>query len=453
LPPRRSFLKAVAGVATAASQRRVLGANDRVRVAVIGVGLIGKRHLLDVVAEPGCEVAAICEVYSPRLEEGLAAAGSQATGYRDFRKVLDRPDVDAVVVSTPDHWHAPMAILACAAGKDVYVEKPLTHVVSEGRWIVQAARHYRRVVQVGTQQRSGAHYKRCVDLVRNGHIGDVRNVRLAARRNISPGFTRPVGGQPLSPADWDMWLGPAPYVPFEPTRGIYHFRWFWDYSGGQTTNLLAHDIDVVQWATGEVPRAVAAMGGRYALRGIGETPDVFEAVFQYPSFVATWSSSEVSAARGHAVEFCGTRGTLTINRAGLEVVPDPDIAPDAQIPQFSETARPASEPRPGLRTQAITDSGYEQIRDQFKPHVRNFLDCVKSRQLPVADVEGGHRSVTSCHLANISFKLGRTVRWDAEREDVVGDAEASALLTKRYRSPWDRELHAALPPGATGVGG
>jgi len=326
---RRAFLKAVAGVATAASQRRVLGANDRVRVGVIGVGLIGKRHLLDFLAEPDCEVAGICEVYSPRLEEGLATAGTRASGYRDFRRLLDRPDVDAVVVSTPDHWHAPMTILACAAGKDVYVEKPLTHVVREGRWMVQAARHHRRVVQVGTQQRSGAHYKRCVDLIRSGHIGDVRSVRLAARRNIMPGFTQPVGEQPLSPEDWDMWLGPAPYVPFEPTRGIYHFRWFWDYSGGQTTNLLAHDIDVVQWATGEVPRAVAAMGGRYALRGIGETPDVFEALFEFPSFIATWSNSEVSATRGPGLAFCGTRGMLTINRAGLEVVPDPDVAPDA----------------------------------------------------------------------------------------------------------------------------
>lgn len=450
---RRAFLKAVAGVATAASQRRVLGANDRVRVGVIGVGLIGKRHLLDFLAEPDCEVAAVCEVYSPRLEEGLAAAGARATGFRDFRKVLDRPDVDAVVVSTPDHWHAPMTILACAAGKDVYVEKPLTHVVREGRWMVQAARHHRRVVQVGTQQRSGAHYKRCVDLVRSGHIGDVRSIRLASRRNIMPGFTRPVGQQPLSSEEWDLWLGPAPYVPFEPTRGIYHFRWFWDYSGGQATNLLSHDIDVVQWATGELPRAVAAMGGRYALRGIGETPDTFEAVFQYPSFVATWSSSEVSATRGPGLTFCGTRGSLTINRAGLEVVPDPDIPPDAQIPQFSETARPAGERPPGLRTQAVTDAGYEQIRDQFKPHVRNFLDCVKSRQLPVADVEDGHRSVTSCHLANIALKLERTVRWDPDKEEVVGDAEAAALLTKPYRAPWDRELRAALPPGATWAGG
>jgi len=444
--PRRAFLKAVAGVATAASQRRVLGANDRVRVGVIGVGLIGKRHLLDFVAEPDCEVAGICEVYSPRLEEGLAIAGGRASGYRDFRKLLERPDVDAVVVSTPDHWHAPMTILACAAGKDVYVEKPLTHVVREGRWMVQAARHYRRVVQVGTQQRSGAHYKKCVDLIRNGHIGDVRTVRLASHRNIMPGFSKPVGTQPLSPEDWDMWLGPAPFVPFEPTRGIYHFRWFWDYSGGQTTNLLAHDIDVVQWAMGEFPNAVAAMGGRYSLRGVGETPDVFEAVFSYPGFVATWSDCEVSASRGPGLAFCGTRGTLTINRAGFEIVPDPAIPPDDQIPQFTEPARPAAARPTAPRTEAVTDSGYVQVRDQFKPHVRNFLDCVKSRQLPAADVEGGHRSVTSCHLANIAFKLKRTVRWDAGREDVVEDTEASALLRKEYRAPWDREVRAALPP-------
>src|SRR2546427_9003732 len=241
VPPRRSFLKTVAGagLATAAFPRRVMGANDRVRVGVIGVGLIGKRHLLDFLAEPDCEVAAICEVYPPRLEEGLAMAGGRASPARDFRRLLDRQDIDAVIVSVPDHWHAPMTILACAAGKDVYVEKPLTHVVREGRWMVQAARHYGRVVQVGTQQRSGAHYKRCVDLIRNGHIGEVRSVRLAARRNVMPGFTRPAGRQPLSPEDWDMWLRPAPYVPFEPTPCIYHLRWFWDYSSGQNTKLPA----------------------------------------------------------------------------------------------------------------------------------------------------------------------------------------------------------------------
>src|SRR5437773_6634 len=217
MKPRRTFLKAVvgAGLATAASRGRVLGANDRVRIACVGIGLIGKRHLLDFLAEPDAEVAAICEVYPPRLEEGLAAAGAGAQGYRDFRKVLDRKDVDAVVVSTPDHWHALMTILACAAGKDVYVEKPLTHAVREGQWMVRAARHFQRVVQVGTQQRSGAHYKRCVELIRGGHIGDLRSARVAAYRNIGLGFTRPVGQQPLSAEDWDLWLGPAPKVPFD----------------------------------------------------------------------------------------------------------------------------------------------------------------------------------------------------------------------------------------------
>jgi len=328
-----------------------------------------------------------------------------------------------------------MTMMACAAGKDVYVEKPLTHVVREGRWMVGAARHYQRVVQVGTQQRSGAHYKRCVELLRAGHIGDLRSARVAAYRNISPGFTRPVGQQPLSAEDWDLWLGPAPKVPFDPNRCIYHFRWFWDYSGGQTTNLLAHDIDVVQWATGEDPRAVTAMGGRTALRGFGETPDVFEAVFQYPSSVATWSSREISAAHAGGLEFWGTKGTLRINRAGFEVVPDPDLPADEQIPQFGEERRPR-EGSPALRTQPVKDEGYQQIRDQFRPHVRNFLDCVKSRKRPNADIEVGHHTNTVCRLGNIAYRVGRTLRWDAGKQQIIGDPQASKLALGTYRSPW-----------------
>ena len=434
-----------AGIATAASYRRVLGANERVRVALVGLGLIGKRHLLDFMAEKDAEVAALCDVYPPYLEEGAAMApGASRAG--DFRRVLDRQDVDAVVVSTPDHWHAPMTILACAAGKDVYVEKPLTHAVREGSMMIAAARHHRRVVQVGTQQRSGVHYARAAGLVRSGHIGDLRHARMAAYRNLGDGFTRPVGVQPLTPEQWDLWLGPAPFVPFDANRCVYHFRWFWDYSGGQTTNLLAHEIDIVQWVTGETPRAVAAFGGRYSLRGLGETPDVFEAVFQYPSFTATWSNREVSEGAHRGLELNGTRGTLVINRAGFEVVPDPDIPAGDQIPRFTGPPRPPRSEAPP-RTAALKDGGYEQVRDQFRPHVRNFLDCVKSRGTPVADLESGHRSVTSCHLANISMKLGRVVRWDAEKEDVIGDVEAQGMLSKTYRAPWDRELRAALPAG------
>ena len=441
---RRSVLKTVAGASlmSAASLDRVLGANDRVRVGLIGHGLIGTRHLIDFKAQPDCEIVAVSELSDARLEEAAAAAGNGPAKYKDFRKLLDRPDVDAIVVSTPDHWHALMTILACTAGKDVYVEKPLTHVVREGEWMLQAATAKKRVVQVGTQQRSGRHYERCKGLVRDGHIGALRSVRIAACRNIMPGFTKPVGDR-LSPADWDMWLGPAPFVAYDPGRCLYHFRWFWDYSGGQTTNLLAHDIDIVQWMTSQVPRRVSAMGGRYSLQGIGETPDVFDALFEYDGFQVSWSSRECSAGGGSSFEFFGTKGRLRLSRAGFEVVPDKEIPPEDQIPRTSFGERP-SQAEAAPRTTALKEDGFEQVRDQFVPHVRNFLDCVKSRAMPTSDLASSHRTSLPCHLANISMKLGRALRWDEQRQDVVGDTEASQLLTKEYRSPWDRELKAAL---------
>jgi predicted dehydrogenase len=449
---RRQFLKTSAETATvasltAASYSNVLGANERIRAGLIGVGLIGKRHLLDFMAQPDVEVAAICEVYAPRLEEGVTTSGGKAARLKDFRRMLDRKDIDAVVVSTPDHWHALMTILACAAGKDVYVEKPLTLFVEEGRWMMDTAQHHKRVVQVGTQQRSGQHYQKCLELIRGGHIGEIRNVRMASFRNILPGFTAPVGTEPLSEEDWNMWLGPAPYVPFEEQRCIYHFRWFWDYSGGQTTNLLAHQIDIVQWVTRQLPRSVCAMGGRYSLKGIGETPDIFEAIFDYPEFIANWSCREIAArnvgTRG-GLEFVGTSGILVIDRGGFEVLPDTMIPPDDQIPQFTQPRR-VSEGRPKLRTTAMKWDGFDQVRDQFQPHVRNFLDCVRSRKQPVSDLESGHHTSVSCHLANVSLRVRETVRWDWEKEHFIGSSKASQFLTKEYRAPWDRELKAVLP--------
>jgi predicted dehydrogenase len=444
---RRTVLKTVAGASlmSAASLGRVLGANDRVRVGLIGHGLIGTRHMIDFKAQGDVEIVAVSELSDARLDEAAAAAGSSPAKYKDFRKLLDRPDVDAVVVSTPDHWHALMTILACAAGKDVYVEKPLTHVVREGEWMQQAASAHKRVVQVGTQQRSGRHYQRCKALLREGHIGDLRSVRIAACRNILPGFSKPVG-DPLQAADWDMWLGPAPFVPFDAGRCLYHFRWFWDYSGGQTTNLLAHDIDIVQWMTDKVPRRVSAMGGRYSVAGIGETPDLFEAVFEYDGFLVGWSSRELAAGNGGGFELFGTKGRLRLSRAGFEVVPERQVPPEDQIPRVSFSERPSQAEAP-LRTAALKEDGFEQVRDQFVPHVRNFLDCVKSRAQPASDLASSHRSTLPCHLANISMKLGRSLRWDDAKQDVVADAEASRLLTKEYRSPWDRELKGALGRG------
>jgi predicted dehydrogenase len=442
--PRRTFLKSLplAPLVTAASARRVLGANDRVRVGLIGVGLIGSRHLLDFKAQPDCEIAGIAELSDERMDLGVRLSESAPQRFTDFRRMLERPDIDVIVVSTPDHWHALMTILACAAGKDVYVEKPLTWALREGEWMAEAARAHGRIVQVGTQQRSGVHYQRARTLLQQGHIGDVRAVRIGAFRNIMPGFTKPVG-RPLSPEQWDMWLGPAPKVPFDPARCLYHFRWFTDYSGGQTTNLLAHQIDIVQWVTGALPQRVAAFAQRKSLTGFGETPDVLEAIFEYPDFLVNWSSREISAGGDGGLDFFGTKGMLSIDRRGFEVTPDRQLVPEeAYIPSFTS---PPPKTTVTNRTEAVKDTGYEQVRDQFQPHVRNFLDAVKSRQQPIANLEAGHTTALACHLANIAARVGRVVHWDIEGNTIPGDPEAAALLTRTYRAPWDRELRAVVP--------
>ncbi len=460
MPHRRAFLKGLAstaflGVASAtasarpagatrsgaASSRRILGANSRVRVGLIGNGLIGRRHLLDFQAQPDCEIAGISEVSDERMDDGVQTAGNNPQRFADFRQMLDRKDIDAVVVSTPDHWHALMTIMACAAGKDVYVEKPLTHALREGEWMLAAAARHNRIVQVGTQQRSGRHYQRARTLLQEGHIGAIRAARIGSFRNIMPGFSEPVG-KPLSAAQWDMWLGPAPHVAYDPARALYHFRWFRDYSGGQTTNLLSHEVDIVQWTTGQLPVRVAAFAQRKALKGIGETPEVFEGIFEYPDLLLNWSNREVAAGGRDGLEIYGTKGTLAINRRGFDITPDEALTPNSQIPRFTGPRTDAA--APGIRCEPITDHGYEQIRDQFQPHVRNFLDCIKSRAAPVADLESAHRTAIACHLANVAAQVGRVLTWDARAQDVVADSEASRLLTKTYRAPWDRELRSAL---------
>ena len=433
---RRDLLRASAAW-TAASYSRVFGANDRVRIAGLGVG--GRAtYLLGLASKAeNTQIVAVCDVSEPRRVAAKEKFAPGGKAYVDYREVLERTDIDAVVIGAPDHWHVPMTVDACNAGKDVYVEKPLTHVHREGEWMLDAATTHKRIVQVGTQQRSGRHYQRARTLIRDGQIGDVRGASIGAFRNITPGFTTPVGS-PLSPAQWDMWLGPAPKVPFDPARSLYHFRWFNDYSGGQTTNLLAHEIDIVQWVTGEIPARVAAFAQRRSLTGYGETPDVLDAIFEYPTFLASWSSREVAAGGKGGLEIYGTKGTLSINRRGFEITPDRALTPESQIPRFTQ---PQAETGPvTYRTEGVKDEGYDQVRDQFQPHVRNFLDAIKSRQPPASDLTTAHQTSLACHLANIAARLGRVVRWDAAANAIAGDPEANALLTKTYRAPWDREL-------------
>ncbi len=438
-----STRRTVVGALTAASFQRVLGANDRIGIGFIGCGLIGLRHIVDFKKQPDAALVAVSDVHGPRLERGQADCGSGTKAYPDFRKLLEDKDVHAVVISTPDHWHALQTILACAAGKDVYVEKPMTLFVKEGRWMTTAARRFKRVVQVGTQGRSGAHVKDVMALVDAGHIGKIHSVRIGTFRNIMPGFGRPAPFDAPQDLDYDLWLGPAPKRPYSLHRALYHFRWFWDYSGGQMTNLGAHDIDFVHLLLKvKGPTAVTSSGGRFALEDDGETPDTQDALFEYPEFTMLVSVREASAGRrqGGGTEFFGTKGSMVVSRGGFEVFPDTLIAPERQIPPWS---KPPGHPQPAdIKPEPRTEArkGRGTAEEPMDLHVRNFLDCIKSRQRPTADVEDGHFVSVACHLANISFRLGRKLRWDPEKEEIIGDREASAMLVKPYRKPWDSVL-------------
>src|SRR5579871_3852359 len=442
---RRTALTALA----AASYRRVLGANDRVQVGFIGYGLIGAQHVFDFKNQKDVDLAAMCDVYQPRLEQGVAACGQTAKPYTDFRKMLENKDLQAIVVCTPDHWHALMTMMACAAGKDVYVEKPVSLFVAEGRWMVNAARRYGRVVQAGTQQRSGRHYQHAKQLIEAGYIGPVMSARSGSFRNIMPGFGSPADSAAPHEFDYDMWIGPAPARPYNKLRGLYHFRWFWDYSGGQMTNLGAHEVDIIQWFLHKKgPAAVSSSGGRFALTDEGETPDTQDAVFEYGNCTGAFSFREASAGRrlgANSLEFFGTKGSLVINRRGFEVVPDMKSNPEDAIPVFQ--GHPAGGPvRENVKPEPWVEARKEpgSSDEQFDLHVRNFLDCIKSRERPIADIEDGHQATTACHLANISLRVGRKVRWDVDKEEILGDAEASAMLVRPYRKPWDVVLRGLI---------
>jgi predicted dehydrogenase len=380
-------------------------------------------------AQPDVEPVAVCDVYDPFRERAAQMCKEKVAQFKDFRRLLDRNDIDAVIVATPDHWHALLTVMACKAGKDVYVEKPLSLTLHEGRVMVDTARKHNRIVQVGAQQRSGEHYTRAIRLIQDGTLGAVHSISANWTRNIMPGFKpRELKSGLTDALDWDLWLGPAPYVPFDPLRFAYNWRWFWDYSGGQMTNWGAHSLDIARWALdAKAPTAVAAFGGRYELKDGGQTPDVQQAIYSFPGCVVTWTGCEIGGFEAirypqgdtrvkPLLEFHGTKGSMVLTRQGYWVTP--------QI----WTGDGEDRQTPAMQPLSDTASGF--------PHARNFLDSVKSRKLPIADVEEGHRTVVMCHLANIATKLGRTLRWDSEKEEVIGDREANQLLSKPYRKPW-----------------
>jgi predicted dehydrogenase len=270
---------------------------------------------------------------------------------------------------------------------------------------------------------------------------------MTSARNVLPGFGSPPDGDPPADLDWDAWLGPAPARKYNPNRGLYHFRWFWDTAGGQMTNLGAHHLDIVDWVLGlDTLKSVTSVGGRFALTDNGETPDTQDALFAFDRWTAAFAMRECSAGprAAYGLEFFGTKGVLGISRSGFTVSPDPDVSPASQIPGAKDghpvggpTAAPA-EPRPP-RTGPVVDRSGDSA-EQYLEHARNFLDCVRSRKTPISDVESGHRVATACHLANLSLRLGRSLNWDWKRETIPGNVEAAQHLVRPYRAPWDKEL-------------
>lgn len=393
---------------------------DRIRVGLIGCGGMGRGDLATALGFDDVECPVVCDVDDRMLAEAASLVekrrGRAPDMVKDFRRILERRDVDAVLVATPDHWHALPTVLAFEAGKDVYVEKPLATTIAEGRIMAAAARRYGRVAQMGAQRRSSPTYAEAVEFVRSGRLGKVGLARAWAYLD----WIRPIGTPPDGPVpagvDYDLWLGPAPARAFNPNRFHFNFRWFWDYAGGLMTDWGVHLIQVLLWGMGnEPPRAVVASGGKYVLQDDSETPDTQMAVYEFPSYTLVWEH-KVGVGLGlyqrpWGMSFTGTEGTLVINDAGWEILREPS-KDSLRAAKFSGGV----DPRPA--------------------HVRNFLDCVKSRRQTVEDLDEGHFLSTVAHLGNLALRTGERIEWDAARQEVRSSPSAQALSTVDYRSPW-----------------
>jgi predicted dehydrogenase len=437
---RRTFLGAASALPAATVLQQARGqagvaANERVTVALIGCGGMGRANLRDFIRLPDFQIAALCDVDDAHAKNALRdleranRPTSNVRLERDFRRVLERRDIDAVIVGTPDHWHAYVLIAACAQGKDVYCEKPLSHNIVEGRAMVEAARRHKRVVQIGTQQRSGRHFKEAVEFVQSGKLGSVFLCRTWITNRTASTVDNHPPDQPKPPpgVDYDLWLGPAPLRPFNRNRFHHDFRWFWDYGNGLCNDWGVHLNDIVLWAMRvRAPLTVHATGGKYDMRDNSDTPDCLDVHYQYPGFTHIYTVRRgmyhySAPDRSHGIEFHGSKGVLTLDRGGWTVTPG---AADIKAERHGSS-------------------------EQHFAHVQNFLHCIRQRgDKPASDIEDMHRATTTCHLANIAYRVGYRLAWDAERErcfhgydavkriHVGEDSAANAYLLREPRKPW-----------------
>jgi predicted dehydrogenase len=390
--------------------KKQLAPSQSIRLGFVGVRNQGTNNLKTFLKRPDIRVAAICDVDRSVLDTAKALVADanepDCESLQDYRRLLGRDDIDGVVVTTPDHWHALITVDACNAGKDVYCEKPLSLSVAEGRVMVDVARKNDRIVQTGSQQRSDERFRRACEIVRSGLLGRLTQIRVGLPDVNFEGPPVPNTGVPVQ-LDFDSWLGPAAVRPYNPKQVHYNFRFFWPYSGGQMTNWGAHHLDIVQWALGKDD------SGPSSIRGSAEyhQQNWYEVPFQSKVVYAYDGGPEVICVQGagerNGIEFEGQAGTLFVSRKTLSASP-PDIL---------ERPCPVE-------------------LEKSDDHHGNWLDCIRSRKQPLCDVEVGHRSATVCHLGNIAMRTGQQLEWDASSERIANNPEASAMLSVAYRSPW-----------------
>jgi len=425
---RRVFLKSAGAALTAASYSRVMGANDKVHVAVVGLGGRGQAHMKALIEIPNAtRIVALCDVNQAALERGQAtvrkATNEDPKGYDDMRKLFEDKSVDAVSMPLPNHWHALATIWAVQAGKDVYIEKPASHNIFEGIQMTAAARKYKRMVQVGSQSRSIPHKMQAMKLLKDGVIGPVYMAKgLCFKRRKSIGHK---ADEP-TPAglNWDLFLGPAPMRPYNELRFRYNWHWFWDTGNGDIGNQGVHEFDIARWGLGDItlPKTVVSTGGKYVYTDDQETPNTQFATLDYGN--------------GKQIEF-EVRGLLTggeggLQRRGSNYVGDLFWGSDGwmSVDGAGFTVYKGE-------TNEVAMEGKSQGGDTV-PHMQNFIDACKSRDHTKlhADIEAGATSAAVCHLSNISYRLGRKLTFDPAKMKFVGDSEADKMLTREYRKPY-----------------
>jgi predicted dehydrogenase len=395
---RRTFLTTATGLAigTRLAASSAQSANNRIRVGIIGTGGRARGLMNQLKTLPGAEITAVCDVYEPRVLQAAEIAGPSAAKVADYRRILDDPGIDAVLVGTPDHWHKKMTLDAVSAGKDVYVEKPVSHTIEEGAELVKVIEASKQVVQTGTQQRSWEHWMLGKQIVESGKLGQITFVHTYWYQHARAGNYAPVAMDKL---DWKGWLGPAPDQPFRPER-FYQWRHFWDFGGGCLTDLMTHWIDVVHWYLGvDAPLSAATTARNYNI-SIWEAPDTVTTSLEFPkNFMAAYLGTYVSRVDDGGLEFRGDRATLKIDRQRLAVYrDDAAYAPGTHAP----------EPEIFVRS-----SG-----DGSVAHLANWLDCIRTRRTPNANIRVAHAAARTAHIANASLHAKRPVRWNSVTERV-----------------------------------